>query len=162
MFRLPARFVIISTALLTMTALSAYAEDRSVWTGKANGGLATLSYGSIDLTKSPEFLLSCFNGMGIAVLDIRAAVVPVEPGKALAIQLLAGTQTVEIKADGASDGKEGTLPYAEASDVQVKPILAVLGQPGPVTLKIGDASVSFSDLGRSDAVKTFSEECAID
>jgi hypothetical protein len=29
-------------------------------------------------------------------------------------------------------------------------------------LKIGDASTSFSDLGRSDAVKTFSEECVID
>jgi hypothetical protein len=161
MFRLPARAVFASIALLTVTVLSAYAEDRSVWTGKANGGLATLSYGSIDLTKSPEFLLSCFNGMSIAVLDIRAAVLPVEPGKPLTIQLLAGTQTVEIKAEGASDGTDSTT-YAEASDVQVKPILAVLGQTGPVTLKIGDASVSFSDLGRNDAVKNFSEECAID
>jgi hypothetical protein len=144
-----------------MTALAAQAEDRSVWTGKANGGLATLSYGSIDLTKSPAFLLSCFNGMGIAVLDIREAVLPVEPGKPLTIQLLAGTQTVEIKAEGASDGADSTT-YAEASDVQVKPILAVLGQTGPVTLKIGDASVSFSDLGRTDALNNFSEECAID
>ena len=79
----------------------------------------------------------------------------------MTIQLLAGTQTVEIKAEGAGDGKEGTT-YAGASDIQVKPILAVLGQTGPVTLKIGDASTSFSDLGRMDAIKSFSEECAID
>ena len=159
MFRLPAR-LLASLTLLATLSLSAHADNRSVWTGKANGGLATLSYGSIDTTKSPEFLLSCFNGMGVAVLDIRAAIAGVESGKPLAIQLLAGTQTVEIKAEGAGDSKEGT--YAEASDIQVKPILAVLGQTGPVTLKIGDASTSFSDLGRSDALKTFSEECAID
>jgi hypothetical protein len=99
--------------------------------------------------------------MSVAVLDIRAAIEGVEAGKPLTIQLLAGTQTVEIKAEGAGDGKEGTT-YAEASDIQVKPILAVLGQTGPVTLKIGDASTSFSDLGRMDAIKSFSEECAID
>lgn len=160
MFKLQARALLASISMLAAAPLSAHADD-SVWTGKANGGLATLSYGSIDLTKSPEFLLSCFNGMGIAVLDVRAAIAGVEAGKPLSIQLLAGTQTVEIKAEGAGDGKEGTT-YAEASDVQVKPILAVLGQTGPVTLKIGDASTSFSDLGRSDAVKNFSDECAID
>ena len=160
MFRLPAHAVLASLSILVLAAFSAQAEDRSVWTGKANGGLATLSYGSIDLTKSPQFLLSCFNGMGIAVLDIRDAIAGVESGKPLTLQLLAGTQTVEIKAEGASD-KDGTI-YAESSGVQVKPILAVLGQTGPVTLKIGDASTSFSDLGRSDAVKTFSEECVID
>jgi len=160
MSRLPAR-LFASLMILAALALSAYADERSVWTGKANGGLATLSYGSIDITKNPEFLLSCFNGMGIAVLDIRAGIAGMEAGKPLTIQLLAGTQTVKIKAEGATDGKEGAA-YAEASDVQVKPILAVLGQTGPVTLKIGDASTSFSDLGRMDALKTFSEECAID
>lgn len=160
MSRLPAR-IFVSLTILGALALSAHADDRSVWTGKANGGLATLSYGSIDTTKSPEFLLSCFNGMDVAVLDIRAAIAGVEAGKPLTLQLLAGTQTVEIKAGGASDGKEGAA-YAEASDVQVKPILAVLGQTGPITLKIGEASTSFSDLGRMDALKTFSEECAID
>jgi hypothetical protein len=160
MFRLPAR-ALASLTLLATLAASAHADNQSVWTGKANGGLATLSYGSIDTTKSPEFLLSCFSGMSVAVLDIRAAIEGIEAGKPLTIQLLAGTQTVEIKAEGAGDGKEGTT-YAEASDIQVKPILAVLGQTGPVTVKIGDASTSFSDLGRMDAIKNFSEECAID
>jgi hypothetical protein len=70
-------------------------------------------------------------------------------------------EQVGVADEGAGDGKEGTT-YAEASDIQVKPILAVLGQTGPVTLKIGDASTSFSDLGRMDAIKSFSEECAID
>jgi len=161
MFRLSARAALASMALLTMTALVAQADDRSVWTGKANGGLATLSYGSIDMIKSPAFLLSCFNGMGIAVLDIREAVSGVEPGMPLTVQLSAGTQTVEIKAEAARDGTDKST-YAEASEVQVKPILTVLGEAGPVTLKIGEASASFSDLGRSDALKTFSEQCSID
>ena len=65
MFRLPAR-ALASLTLLAAIALSAHADNQSVWTGKANGGLATLSYGSIDTTKSPEFLLSCFNGMSVA------------------------------------------------------------------------------------------------
>jgi hypothetical protein len=160
MSRLSAR-VLASLSLLAILSLSAHADNPSVWTGKANGGLATLSYGSIDTTKNPEFLLSCFNGMSVAVLDVRAAIEGVEAGKPLTIQLLAGTQAVEIKAEGAGDGKDGTT-YAEASDIQVKPILAVLGQTGPVTLKIGDASTSFSDLGRMDAIKNFGEECAID
>jgi hypothetical protein len=161
MFRLPALAVFAPLTILTTFMLSAHADDQSVWTGKSNGGLATLSYGSIDLSKSPEFLLSCFNDMGVAVLDIREAVPELEPGKPLTIQLLAGTQTAEVHAESARN-EEDSSNYAEASDVQVKPILAVLSQTGPVTLKIGDASVSFSDLGRNDALKTFSEECAID
>ena len=125
------------------------------------GGLATLSYGSLDASKSPEFLLSCFDGLEVAVLDIRGALSGGEPGQALSIELSAGGKKAEIKGEVTrEEGADST--FAEASDVDVKPILAVLNEAGPVTVKIGSANASLSDVGRADAIKSFTGECALD
>ena len=73
MIRPSARIPLV-LAFLTVTLLGASiarAEDTLVWISKANGSLVTLAYGPVDTTKAPLFLLSCFNGMDIAVLDVH-------------------------------------------------------------------------------------------
>ena len=70
----PSARIPLVLAFLTVTLLGASiarAEDTLVWISKANGSLVTLAYGPVDTTKAPLFLLSCFNGMDIAVLDVH-------------------------------------------------------------------------------------------
>jgi hypothetical protein len=160
MFELKTRALCASLVILAFAASAADADDKSVWSAKTSGGLTALSYGSLDANKNPEFLLSCIDGVNVAVLDIRQAVSG-EPGQELGIQLSAGSKRAEIKGEVAQEeGGKGT--FAEASDIEVKPILAVLNEAGPVTVKVGGASATLNDAGRSDAIKSFSGECELD
>jgi len=57
--------------LAAAQASKARADDNLIWTGKASEGVIALSYAPLDPAKAPLFLLSCFDAMGIAVLDLR-------------------------------------------------------------------------------------------
>jgi hypothetical protein len=46
-------------------------EEAMMWTEKSSGGLTTLAYGPLNPTASPLFVLSCFSGMNIVVLDVH-------------------------------------------------------------------------------------------
>jgi len=54
------------------------------------------------------------------------------------------------------------MTFAEASDIEVKPVLEVLRQPGPITVTVGKTSASLSDKGRSQGVERFTKDCALD
>ena len=107
--RLPLSFALLIAALLT--ASLARAGDSLVWISKSNGALVTLAYGPVDPTKAPLFLLSCFNGMDIAVLDVHQEIAGGKPGEKLAIELSAGTMTAPLSGETAHD---------EASDVYLR------------------------------------------
>ena len=115
----------------------ARAEDSLVWISKSNGSLVTLAYGPVDPTKAPLFLLSCFNGMDVAVLDVHQDIAGAKPGEKLAIELSAGAATASL--DGETADASGVI-FGEASDIKVKPVLAVLREKGPVTVKMGEAT----------------------
>lgn len=132
-----------------------------IWSENVNGSLASLAYGASDSAKPPLFLLSCFSDMGIAVLDVRKELADAEPGQKLTIELSAGANKAPLAAEAAKEENGGKL-FAEASNIAVKPVLAVLGEQGPATVKIGTASTDLSDLGRAAAVSKFSEDCKID
>ena len=139
----------------------ARAEDTQVWISKSNGSLVTLAYGPVDPTKPPLFLLSCFNGMDVAVLDLHQEIAGAKPGEKLAIELSAGTVTAPLDGETSHDEASG-LTFAEASDIKVKPVLAVLREKGPVTVKIGETSVTLAEQGRADAVEIFAADCKLD
>src|SRR5262245_51587480 len=114
----PAR-LLLSFTLLIGTQLApglGRAEDSLVWIAKSSGSLITLAYGPVDTTKAPLFLLSCFNGMDIAVLDIHQEVTGAKSGEKLAIELSAGSMTAPIAGETARDDATGQV-FAEASEI---------------------------------------------
>ena len=143
------------------SAISARAEESLVWIEKASEGFITLAYGPLDPAKFPLFLLSCFDAMGIAVLDVHTQIDGVKPGEALTIELSAGDVKAQLEGEAALDEANGMI-FAEASDIAVKPVLEVLRQAGPVTVTIGKTSATLSDQGRADGVGKFGQDCQID
>ena len=139
----------------------ACAEESQVWIEKASEGFVSLAYGPLDPAKVPLLLLSCFDAMGIAVLDLHTAIDGAKPGEALTIELAAGEAKAKVEGEATLDEASGMI-FAEASDIAVKPVLEVLRQPGPLTLTAGKTSATLSDQGRADAVGKFSQDCQID
>ena len=139
----------------------AQAEETLVWVEKASEGFISLAYGPLDPAKVPLFLLSCFDAMGIAVLDVHTQIDGVKPGEALTIELAAGEAKAKLEGEAALDEANGMI-FAEASDIAVKPVLQVLRQAGPTTVAIGNTSATLSDQGRADGVSKFSQDCQID
>ena len=152
----------LAVIIAAIASLSlARAEDGQVWLSKSSGSLVTLAYGPIDPSKAPLFLLSCFNGMDVAVLDIHQEVAGAKPGEKLTIALSASGTTASLDGETSHDDASG-LTFAEASDIKVKPILAVLRETGPVTVKMGETTVTLAEQGRADAVETFAADCKLD
>jgi hypothetical protein len=140
---------------------AARAEESLVWLEKASEGFVSLAYGPLDPAKPPLFLLSCFNAMGIAVLDLHTAIEGAKPGEAIAIELSAGEAKTSVEGEAAHDDASG-MTFAEASDLAVKPVLEVLRQEGPVTVAVGQTTATLSDQGRADGVEKFSRDCELD
>jgi hypothetical protein len=140
---------------------SLHAEESLVWVEKASEGFISLAYGPLDPAKVPLFLLSCFDAMGIAVLDIHTQIDGVKPGEALTIELAASETKAKLDGEAALDEANGVI-FAEASDIAVKPVLEVLRQVGPVTVTAGKSTATLSDQGRADGVEKFSKDCQID
>jgi hypothetical protein len=136
-------------------------EESLVWAETASEGLVSLSYGSLDQAKTPLFLLSCFNGMDIAVLEIFGVVEGTRPGQAVTIALSAGSAELPLKGEVSLDDATGSM-FAEANELKVKPVLDVLRASGPVTVKLGLTEKTLSDQGRADAVDKFSQSCKLD
>jgi hypothetical protein len=163
MIRISARLLLAVCLLLGALPPGNFArtEGRLVWTEKASAGFVSLAYGALDPAKPPLFLLSCFNAMSIAVLDVRTEMAEAKPGKALTIALSAGDAKSPVEGEATRDDASG-VTFGEASDIAVEPVLDVLRQPGPLTVTIGETSATLSDQGRAEAVDLFSQHCALD
>ena len=161
--RIPARLLFAACFLMGVLPFGSFSrtEEKLVWTEKASEGFVSLAYGALDPAKSPLFLLSCFNAMSIAVLDVRTEMAEAKPGKALTIELAAGDAKSPVEGEAARDDATG-VTFGEASDIAVKPVLDVLRQSGPLTVTIGEASATLSDQGRAEAVDLFSQHCEVD
>lgn len=155
------RFFLAATLLAAFLPGATLAQTTSVWNAKSNGSFVTLTYGPVSADTAPSFMLSCFNGMGIAVLDVRPGLNDIKPGTPLTIELAGGGQTATIEGEATHDDESGTT-FAESSDAKVKPILDVLRASGPVVLKAGTASIELPDTGRGDAIERFANDCTLD
>lgn len=152
---------LLSIVLLAGTMQANFARSETLlWTAKAGGGLVTLAYGSPNPMKNPLFLLSCFNDMNIAVLDVHKDIAGAKPGGALTIELAAGDAKASIDGEVTRDDAAG-ITFGEASDIALAPILTVLRETGPVTLNMGETSATLADHGRADAVAQFVEDCQV-
>jgi hypothetical protein len=71
-------------------------EEAMIWMQKSSGGLTMLAYGPLNPTASPLFVLSCFSGMSIVVLDVHKEIPGAKRGDAI---------TIEIFSQGARAGQ---------------------------------------------------------
>jgi hypothetical protein len=78
----------------------------------------------------------------------------------LTIELSAGSQKASIKGVTATDELNGFV-FGEANKVPVGPLLAVLREPGELTVKMGKASVTFPAEGRAEQLKIFETGCKV-
>ena len=159
MARLSAAFALFAAGLLSLGA-SAGAEEGMIWTDKSGGDVSALAYGPLDPAADPLFMISCFNGMDIAVLDVHQEIAGGTSGDKLAIELSSGTVTAPLNGERAHDDASG-VTFAEASYIKVKPVLAVLREKGPVTVRMGDATATLAEHGRAEAVESFSQDCTL-
>ena len=155
----PARLLFAVSIFMVAPAGLSHAEETLIWTAKASDGFVSLSYVPLDPAKAPLFLLSCFDAMGIAVLDVRQEVEGAKQGDPLAIVLSAGAAKAELKGEAARDTG---MTFVEASDIAVKPVLEVLRQTGAVSITSGNARASLSDSGRMQAVDQFTKDCPLE
>jgi hypothetical protein len=146
-------------SLLAAVPLATARADSIVWTERNNGDLTTLAYGPLDPAKAPIFLLSCFNEMEIAVLNVHHEIDGKE-GDAITIELSSAKAQAPVAAEIAKNRETGNT-YGEASDIKVKPILKVLRDPGPITLTIGKMEVTLSEAGREQAAADFAKACKL-
>jgi hypothetical protein len=98
--------------------------------------------------------------MGVAALDIFGAIQGARPGEKLTIEFSAGS-SLALEGEAALDEETGAM-YAEASGIEVKPLLAVLEAPGPVEITMAATKLTLSDKGRADAVEKFGKDCELD
>jgi hypothetical protein len=157
-----AGFLLAAPLLVPVLSLGglARAEETLVWTDKASEGFVSLTYGPLDARQPPKFLLSCFNEMGIAVLEIFGVIQGTRPGEKLTIEFSGGS-SLSLEGAVELDAKGGGM-FAEASDIEVKPLLEVLKLSGPITVKMAATSLSLADTGRAEAAERFGNNCKLD
>ncbi|XSG81061.1 MAG: hypothetical protein ACPW61_08115 [Methyloligella sp. ZOD6] len=151
--------LVLAVAALPLAA-SARTQENAVWSAQSTGDMSALRYGAFD-ADLPLLLLSCFNELEVAVLDIYDDVGDVKAGDPLSIELAAGTIAAPLKGEAAKEDESADI-YAEVSDFPIKPVMNVLRADGPLTVKIGDTSRTFDGVGRDEAVKTFAANCELD
>lgn len=160
MQRTAARLILrAGLVLVALSASPAGGQGTPVWTEKMSEGFVSLSYGSLD-SEQPVLQLSCFNEMEIAVLNIFGTIEGARPGQKLGIELSAGSTKASLEGEVTLDDKTGAI-FAEASGIEVKPVLAVLKAQGPVAVKTGEISQTLSDVGRAEAVEKFGKDCTL-
>lgn len=159
MARLSAAFALFAAGLLSFSAFAG-AEEGLIWTDKSGGDVSTLAYGPLDPAADPVFMVSCFNGMDIVVLDVHKEIPGAKSGQPIAIELSSAKAKVPIQGEVSVNDATGKT-FGEASDIKLKPVLDVLGDSGAVTLKLGDASFTLSEQGRAEALQRFSQNCEV-
>lgn len=161
--RRQARLLLAAWSALAILVLAevAKSEEAMMWTEKSSGGLTTLAYGPLNPTASPLFVLSCFSGMNIVVLDVHKEIPGAKRGDAVTIELSSAKAQAPVKAEVELNEATGTN-FGEASDIDVKPVLQVMRDPGLLTVRMGDVSATLSDQGRAQAIAKFIENCKLD
>ncbi len=151
-----------SAALFGLAASGAALTDEPmIWAEKTNGTSTSLAYGPIDPVKGPLFMLSCFNGMSIIVLDVHKEIAGAKPGTPLTIELASAKSKAPIEGEVGLNDTTGKT-FGEASDIELKPVLAVLRDPGPLTVTMGDTTATLAEQGRDEAVTAFSKNCEVE
>ena len=152
---------LFATVLFSDMAPDAFAQGSNLWQAKTSGSFVTLRYGPLNQREKPLFLLSCLNGVSIAVLSVYTDFPEREPGEAITVKLSAGGQSTTVAGESAEEDGTGVI-YFEAGDIAVKPIVNILREKGTVSMTSGAIGNDLAEKRRADAVAEFSKDCKLD
>ena len=152
---------LLAAALLTGAVSGASAQGRDLWQAQVSGSFVTLRYGEVNQREKPVFLLSCLNGVNIAVLSVYTDFPERQPGDPITVKLTAGDQSTSVAGESAQEDGTGII-YFEAGDIAVKPILKILREKGPVSMTSGAIGNDLSEARRAEAVEQFAKDCKLD
>lgn len=148
-------------AMAVPLASLAWSEEVMIWSEKTNGTSTSLGYRSITTVAGPLFMVTCFNGMSIVVLDVHKEIDGAKPGQPIIIEISSAKARSPIEGEVARNDATGKT-FGEATDIDIKPLLELLRHPGVVTIKMGETSATLSDRGRAEAVAKFSKNCEVE
>ena len=153
---------LLATALLAGTQSGpARAQGANIWQAKTSGSFVTLRYGPLNAREKPLFLLSCLNGVSIAVLSVYMDFPERQSGDPITVKLSAGGQSTSVAGESAQEDGTGII-YFEAGDIAVKPIVKVLREKGAVSMTSDAIGNDLAEAGRAEAVAEFSKDCKLD
>ncbi len=90
-------------------------------------------------------------------MDIEGAKV----GQPVTIELAAGATKVSVRGTTTTDEMSGFI-FAEAKTFPMKPVIAVLNEKGPVTVKIGKTATVLPEPDRATELAKFAKDCRLD
>ena len=153
---------LLATALLAGTQFApARAQAANIWQAKTSGSFVTLRYGPLNEREKPLFLLSCLNGVSIAVLSVYMDFPESQPGDPITVKLSAGGQSTSVAGESAQEDGTGVI-YFEAGDIAVKPIVKVLREKGAVSMTSDATGNDLAESGRAEAIAEFTKDCKLD
>ncbi len=154
----------LGLALALLVAPVAWAADDYPgfeWMNGAGDGNASLDYGSPETGEDYVFSLICRNKSKIAEMTVYVDIAGTKVGDPVAIELKRGDAKLSVPGKIATDEMSGFL-FAEAKGLKIKPVLALLREKGPVTVKTGSVLTTLPDDGRSKATAEFAKSCSLD
>jgi hypothetical protein len=157
----PAALGLAIALLVTPAAWAADNYSGFAWMSGAGGGDASLDYGSPETGEDYVFGLICRNKSKITEMTVYVDIAGTKVGDPLAIELKRGDVNLSLAGKIATDEMSGFL-FAEAKAFKIKPILALLEEKGPVTVKTGGVLTTLPDDGRFKATAEFAKSCSLD
>lgn len=157
-------FAVLAAAMFAGSAkaqapAAAPAEDdtKPVWSAFVEGDNAAISF-SVPDSDDTRFIVLCENKKRSISMTVYDEVKGMKVKRPLTIEMSAGTQKASIKGNTTTDELNGFV-FGEANKVPAGPLLAVLREPGDLTIKMGKASVTFPAEGRAEQLKIFEKGC---
>jgi hypothetical protein len=143
------------------TPAQAPAEDdtKPVWYAHVDADGAAISF-AVPNSDDSRFMVLCENKKRSINLTVYEEVKGMKVKRPLTIELLAGAKKASLKGVTATDEMNG-YTYGEAHKVAADPLLAVLREPGELTVKMGKASATFPTEGRAEQLKIFEKGCKV-
>ncbi len=131
------------------------------WGYSSNEDGPSLVLGSTETTEDFVVLLSCSNRDKTSEMTVYVDIEGAKVGQPVIIELAAGATKVSVKGTTTTDEMSGFI-FAEAKTFPVKPVIAVLNERGPVTVKIGKTATVLPEPDRATELAKFAKDCRLD
>ncbi|MGH6736375.1 MAG: hypothetical protein ACRECX_09910 [Methyloceanibacter sp.] len=151
----------LAVALLGMAAAWAAEEYPGfAWMADSSEGNAYVTYGSTETGEDYLFNLFCGADKS-SVMSVYVDIVGTKVGDPVTLDFKSGDATLVVPGRIGTDEMSGFL-FAEATGFKVKPVVALLGGKGPVTVKTGSVLTTLPEKGRAKTTAEFAKSCPLD
>jgi hypothetical protein len=153
--------VALAASLLSTIAASGAGDPGYEWMYGYGDGNASLVYGSPETGEDYVFALICRDKDKATLMTVYVDIAGAKVGQPVAIAFSGAQAKLSVPGTVATDEMSGFL-FAEAEGFKIKPVLAVLGEKGPIAVKPGNVVNPLPEAGRGSAAAKFAKSCALD